>query len=304
MPPAAWLAVLRRTWSETSIDNIGLIAAGVAFYTFLSMLPMMGAVVLLYGLAADRAGVLEDVRQIAEFLPVEVASFIGEQLMYVLYSSGEAKGIGVVVSLGLAVFSARAAAGAIISALNVAYEEDEQRGFIWVNVVALAITLAGVGLGTMGLLSVAALGFLRDLLPTANPAMLMLGRTIGYLVVAVGVGAVAASLYRYGPSRRNAEWTWILPGAALFTLGWTALTLSFGLYVSNLGNYGATYGSLATVVIFLTWIYASSYVLLLGAELNCELEHQTARDSTVGAEKPLGARGAWAADHVAAAPER
>lgn len=299
MPRVAWIAVVKRTWREASIDNLSLVAAGVAFYTFLSLLPMMGAVILIYGLAADRAGVLEDVRQIAGFLPTDVAAFIGEQLMYVLYTSGEAKGVGLAVAIALAVFSARAAAGAIVAALNIAYEEEEKRGFIWVNAVALVITLAGVVLAVLGLLAVAVLGFLRHLLETTDPAILFLGRALGYLVIALCVGAVAGALFRYGPSRRHAEWKWIAPGAILFTVGWIGVTLGFGFYVSNLGNFGATYGSLATVVVVLTWIYVSSYLLLLGAELNCELEHQTARDSTVGTDKPLGARGAWAADHVA-----
>lgn len=297
--PRAWMQVLKRTWNEASTDNIGLVAAGVAFYVFLSLLPMMGAVVLLYGLAADRAGVIDDVRQIAEFLPMDVAAFVGEQLMYVLYSSEEAKGFGLALALILAIISARAAAGAIISALNIAYEEDEKRGFIWVNLTAVAITLGGVGLGTMGLLAVASLGFLRDLVPTENAALLFAGRAAGYITIAVAVGVITAALYRYGPSRKHAEWKWIAPGALLFMVGWVALTLGFGFYVAKLGNFGATYGSLAAVVIFLTWVYASSYVLLLGAELNCELEHQTVIDSTVGFAKPMGNRGAWAADHVA-----
>jgi membrane protein len=299
MPAAAWWAALKRTWSEASTDNIGLVAAGVAFYTFLSLLPIMGAVVLLYGLAADRAGVLDDVRDIAQFFPADVAAFIGEQLMYVLYTSEGTKGLSLLIALALGVFSARAAAVAVISALNIAYEEEEKRSFIRVNLVALAITAAGVSLGALGLLAVATLNFLRDLLPTANVVAIGVGKALGYAGVALGVGLVAASLFRWGPSRRHADWRWIMPGAGLFTFGWIALTAGFSLYVSRLGNFSATYGSLAAVVIFLTWIYASSYLLLLGAELNCELEHQTARDSTVGGTKPIGERGAWAADHVA-----
>lgn len=299
MPRAAWLAVLKRTWSESSTDNIALVAAGVAFYTFLSLFPMLGAVVLIYGLAADKAGVLEDVRQIAQFLPTDIAAFIGEQMMYVLHSSESSKGFGLIVALGLAVFSARAAAGSIVSALNIAYEEDEKRDFFKVNFASLSITMAGVALGACGLLAVAMLGFLRDLFPSADPIVLFASKASGYILFALVVGAVAALLFRYGPSRRRAEWKWIMPGAALFTLGWIGMTFGFSLYVTQISNYNATYGSLATVVIFLTWIYLSSYILLLGAELNCELEHQTMRDSTVGRDKPLGARGAWAADHVA-----
>lgn len=301
LPRAAWWAVLKRTWAEASNDNITLVSAGVAFYTFLSLLPLLGSVVLIYGLVSDRAEVIEDVRQIAGVLPVEIAAFIGEQLMYVVYSSEGTKGLGLLVALGLALFSARAAAGAIVSALNIAYEEDEKRSFIKVNLISLAITVSAVAIAAIGLLSVTALGLLRELMPAASPGFVLLGKVFGYIVVATAVGGVAAALFRFGPSRRHAEWKWIAPGALLFAVGWLALTLGFGFYVANLGKFTATYGSLAAVVIFLTWIYLSSYILLLGAELNCELEHQTARDSTVGGEeKPLGTRGAWAADHVAA----
>jgi membrane protein len=232
-------------------------------------------------------------------MPADAARLIGEQLLNVVQGSSGKKGLGLLLALAIALFGARNAAGSIITALNIAYEEEERRGFIKVNLVALAITGAAVITFVIGLLGVAALGFLHLALPSSSPVLAALSRVATYFALALLAAGAAATLYRYGPSRRNARWRWLTPGSLLFALGWVLLTLGFGFYVANFGNYGATYGSLGAVVVLLTWMYLSAYALLFGAELNSELEHQTARDTTSGPEQPLGQRGAWAADHVA-----
>jgi membrane protein len=137
-------------------------------------------------------------------------------------------------------------------------------------------------------------------MPGAGPIGLLFWQLLTYLLLAAVAAGAAATLYRYGPSREKAKWTWLTPGSVFFAVFWMLLTLGFGFYVSNFGSYGATYGSLSAVVVLLTWLYLSSYVLLFGAELNSEIEHQTAKDTTTGGEKPLGTRKAWSADHVAA----
>jgi membrane protein len=303
MPLSAWKAIVVRTAKEGSADNLGLIAAGVAFYTFLALVPLLGATVLTYGLLAEPQTVLGHMNSMMAMLPADVAKVIGEQLMNVVQTSGGKKGLGLLLALAIALFGARNAAGAIISALNIAYEEEEKRGFIKVTLLALAITATAVVVAVLGMLAAGALGFLHHLFPAANPVLLFLSKVLSYLVLALFAAAAAATLYRYGPSRDKARWVWLTPGSLLFAGAWVALTLGLGFYVANFGNYGATYGSLAAVVVLLTWIYLSSYALLFGAELNSELEHQTARDTTAGPERPLGERGAWAADHVAAGSE-
>ena len=150
----------------------------------------------------------------------------------------------------------------------------------------------------VAMVAVTALGFLQTLLPTLPAPLAVLGKVVAYLVLAAAGAAGAATLYRYGPDRRHARWTWLTPGSLLAALLWLLLTIGFGIYVANFGNYDATYGSLGTVIVLLTWMYLSSYILLFGAELNSELEHQTARDTT-RSRRPLGERGAWVADHVA-----
>lgn len=302
VPPVGWKDVLLRTWRESSADNVGIVAAGIAFYAFLALVPLLGATVLTYGLFTNIETVGKHAASLTSLMPADVARLIGEQLANVVQTSSGKKGLGILVALGVALFGARSAAGAVITALNIAYEEEERRGFIRVNLLALAMTAGAVLTVVLGMLGVASLGFLGKLLPSAHPLTLLLSRVLGYLGLALAAGAAATLLYRYGPSRRKACWRWVTPGSVLFAVAWVLLTLGFGFYVANFGNYGATYGSLGAVVVFLTWMYLSAYALLFGAELNSELEHQTARDTTPGPEKPLGARGAWAADNVADGP--
>jgi membrane protein len=298
MPFAGWKDVALRTGKEASKDNVGLVAAGVSFYGFLALLPLMGAIVLSYGLLADPKTVLDNMTAMTQVMPKDIAQLIGEQLLHVIQTSSEKKGLGVILALALAIFSARNGAAAVVTALNIAYEEEESRGFIKVNLLALSITAAAVVLAVLALLAVALVTQMEALLPT-SPLLAALLKMMSYIVLVGLAAGAAALLYRYGPSRDSARWDWLSPGSLLFAVGWVALTLGFGSYVANFGNYSATYGSLATVVILLTWLYLSSYLLVFGAELNSELEHQTQRDTTKGPEKLLGSRGAWSADHVA-----
>jgi|UPI000408144A membrane protein len=298
MPAGAWKDVLMRTWKESAADNVGLVAAGVSFYAFLALLPLLGAIVLTYGLVADPQTVTQNMAAMTRVMPTDIARFIGEQLMYVVQTSGGKKGLGVLVALALALFSARNGAAAIVTALNIAYEEEEKRGLVKVNLLALLITAGAVAMAVFALLSMTVLAYVEAWLPS-SPVLAMLSRLMSYLLLALAAAAAAATLYRFGPSRDRARWMWLTPGSLFFAAAWVLLTLGFGIYVANFGNYGATYGSLATVIILLTWLYLSSYILIFGAELNSELEHQTARDTTEGDERPLGQRNAWAADHVA-----
>lgn len=300
IPAAGWKEIVFRTWKEASKDNVSLVAAGVAFYGFLAMVPLLGATVLTYGLVASPHTVLQNVQSLTQTLPKDAAQLIGDQLLNVVKTSGGKKGLGLVVALAVALWGARNAAGSLIIALNIAYEEEEKRSFLKVTLLSLAITAGAVLLGLAGIAVVGIMGALEHLLPNMGPVGIILGKVLAYVVLAALAAAAAATLYRYGPSRSKAKWTWITPGSAFFAIGWVILTLGFGFYVSNFGNYNVTYGSLAGVIVLLTWLYLSSFILLLGAELNSEIEHQTARDTTAKpGEKPLGSRGAWSADHVA-----
>ena len=304
IPAPGWKEIAFRTWKESSKDNVSLVAAGVAFYGFLAMVPMIGATVLTYGLVASPTTVLHNVQSLATTLPQDVAKLVGDQLLNVVKTSGGKKGLGLFGALALALWGARNAAGSIVIALNIAYEEDEKRGFVKVTLLSLAITAAAVLLGLIGAAAIGVMAQLQGLLPSIGPVGVVLGKVLAYVVLAAVAAAAAATLYRYGPSRTRAKWKWITPGSLLFAIGWVVLTLGFGFYVSHFGKYNVTYGSLGAVIVLVTWLYLSSFILLFGAEFNSEIEHQTARDTTADrGDKPLGDRGAWSADHVADGPQ-
>ena len=294
-----WWNVLKRTWAEAGDDNIGLIAAGTAFYGFAAIVPLLASVVLIYGLVADTATVVANIRALFNVLPDDAARVIADQLATVVGTSEGKKGFGLVVALGIALYGGTKGASSIVTALNIAYEERETRGFIRLNLLAFAITAGAVVLALVAALSMAAFALLDSLIPGAPDIVLLAIRLVSYIVLAcLGVSA-AACLYRFGPNRHKAKWAWLTPGSLAATVVWMAATIGFGVYVSRFGNYGATYGSLSAVVILLTWLWLSAYVFLLGAELNSELEHQTTRDTTTVEAAPMGLRGAAVADTVA-----
>ena len=299
MPLQGWRDVLVRTWQEAGNDNVGLVAAGVAFYGFLALVPLLGATVLSYGLVAEPETVIRNVKALTQVMPTDAAQLIGDQLMNVVQTSATKKGLGVLLALAIALFGARNGAGAIITALNIAYEETEKRGFVKVNLLAIAVTAGAVFAAILAIVAMAAISALEDLLPATWGVVATLSKIASYLLLLLGGAGATTILYRYAPSRNEPRWIWLTPGSLLVALLWLMLTLGFGIYLANFGNYSATYGSLSAVVVLLTWLYLSSYILLFGAELNSEFEHQTARDTTEGVPAPLGQRGAWVADHVA-----
>ncbi len=268
-----WKRLAIATWTRASADNLGLISAGVAFYTFLALVPLLGATVLTYGLFATPGAVLRNVQSLTAVMPAEAAKLVGEQLLGVIATSTGKKGLGLAIALAVALFGARNAAGSVITALNIAYEEKETRSFFAFNLLALAMTAGGIVTAIVAMASFAALGSLDDLLPGLPGLVLWLGRILSYAALLAGGAAGAATLYRFAPDH-SARWRWISPGTLLASAGWILLSLGFSVYAANFGNYGKAYGSLATVVVLLTWVYLSAYLLLFGAELNAELERK------------------------------
>lgn len=302
MPRAAWRDILWRTWSETFSDNVGLIAAGVAFYSFLAFVPVLAAVVLSYGLFADPSTVAGHLRLLFELLPTDAAALIGEQLVEITRTAADKTGLGLAVALALAVYGGMNGAGAIITALNVAYDEEETRSIVKTTLLAMVITLGLVAVGIAAVVAIAALAVLEALIPAAPDWVLTLIRIIFWGTTGVVANAIVSAIYRYAPDRHHAKWKWVTPGSLLTTIGWLAMTFGFGLYVSNLANYNATYGALSAVVVLLMWLYLSAYILIVGAEFNAEIEHQTALDTTTGPPKEMGERGAYVADTIGAVP--
>jgi membrane protein len=232
-------------------------------------------------------------------LPSDVAFVIGDQLMNAVRASEKTKGLGILLAFVVATYGGTNGAASVITALNIAYEEKEKRSLFRFYLLAVSMTLCAVVVALSAIAATAALAYLQHLLPEAAPSLVIVGKVLGYLLLALLAAAVASVLYRFGPSREDAKWRWITPGSLFAALTWLLLTWAFGIYVGRFTNYHASYGSLGAVVALLSWMYLSAYAFIFGAELNSEIEHQTAKDSTTGSPEPMGTRGAWAADNVA-----
>jgi membrane protein len=276
-----WRDVLVRTWKEAGDDNVGLLAAGVAFYAFLAFVPLLAATVLVYGLAAEPETVAKHIRALFGMLPEDAAALIGDQLKSMTESPDSAKGWSLVVAVALAIYGASKGSGAIVTALNIAYEVKESRGFIKSTLLSLLMTVGALIVLVIAAAGISAMAWVEALFPGFPGWAHNLFQILFWTAAVVAVGFGLAALYRYAPNRPDAPWVWISPGSAAATLLWLAASLGFGLYVSNLGNYNATYGSLGGVVVFLTWLYLSAYIVLMGGEMNSELERQQAMEAWV-----------------------
>lgn len=302
IPPKGWLDIALRVKGELAGDHVGLIAAGVAFYALLAIFPAITALMALGGLVLEPAEVTAQLQTLTEMMPREAAQIILDQAVAVVGSKQGGLGFAFILGLLLAIYSASKGMGSLIEGLNVAYDEDESRGFIMKTVVTLALTaflIIGLLLGLLAALAVpAALNVIA--LPDWIETVLALSRWVMLAFMTVFGLSV---LYRYGPSRDNAEWKWLTPGAITACAIWIAASVGFSIYVSNFGSYNESFGSMAGVIILLMWLWISAFIVLLGAELNAEIEAQTAADTTVGPDEPMGARGAEKADNLGQSAE-
>jgi membrane protein len=294
VPPQGWLDVLMRTKQQLGEDNLTIVSAGVAFYGFVAVVPALIALVAIYGLIADPAQVASQVEALATVLPGEVLPLLREQMERIT-SNDNAAGIGAIVGVLLAIYSSANAMKALITGLNIAYDETEKRGFIKLSLVAIILTLGAIIGAALAVGLVAILPSILQRLNIPGGVELLLNLVRWPLLVGGFLGSLAV-LYRYGPSRNNAQWRWVTPGALVAAGLWLLGSLAFSIYVSKFASYDKTYGPLGAVVVFLMWLYISALTVLIGAELNAELERQTKRDTTEDPEKPMGTRGANAAD--------
>ncbi len=263
-----WWKVAKLTWSEAGEDNLSLIASGIAFNGFFALIPLLTAVVLSYGLFASPAQIAGHIAALAAALPQEAAAIIGDQLQNMVQSDRTATGFGLLFSLGILLFSALRGAAGIIIALNIVYGVSESRSFVRQTGVALTITIGLVVLFSLSSVAISVVNMLSNLLPDLGGAS-QSALQIGFWIAATAAGCmIIALIYAYAPNREESEWPWLTPGSFIATAVWFAATFGFSFYVRNFGSYNATYGALGAVIIFLTWLYLSAYILLLGAELN------------------------------------
>jgi membrane protein len=298
IPRPGWKAIASRVGSRISTDNISVIAAGVAFYAFLAIPSALTALVVLYGLIANPDDVQRQLASMGGLVPKEALDLVGRQLTAVTSTSNSTLGISLIIAVLIAIWGARSGMSTLISALNIANAEPEKRGFIRFQLAALALTAGAIVFAVLSLLLIAVLPAAIGFLPFGD-----FGKTVASVLrwpVLVGIVVVGlAAIYRYGPCRSEPRWRWVSWGAAVATILWLAGSALFSVYVGQFANYNKSYGSLGAVVALMMWLYLSAFVVLLGAVLNAEMEHQTARDTTTGPEEPMGQRGAKMADTVA-----
>ena len=299
-PPNAWWAIVKRVYVMVDFHNISLLAAGVAFFVFLAFVPLIASVVLLYGLIGDPQTVAQSIGLLDGLVPPEVLTILKDQLLAIVTSSKTAQGFGLLVALLVSVYGAMRAATAMMGALNIIYEEHETRNFFRRTAVAAAITFGMALVAVIGIVAMSLFAYVTGFLaPYLGDLATLLVQLATWVLAGALVSFTFAIFFRFAPDRRAAKWRWLSLGSVLSTLFWTGITLGFGFYAANFTNYNATYGSLAAVVIFLMWLFLSSFAVLLGAELNSEMERQTMIDSTVGPDRPIGSRGAVMADSIA-----
>jgi membrane protein len=301
VPVRGWRDILIRTKNEISSDNISIVAAGVAFYCFLAFVPALTALLGIYALVADPAQASQQIEQFASVLPHEILPLLKSQIER-LVSANQAAGVSAAIGIVLALYGSTSATKALIQGINIAYDEEEKRGFIRLQLVALALTAAAIVGAIIAIALVAVAPALLNHLHVSGGVETAV-KWARWPVLLAGYMAGLAILYRYGPSRNDAKWSWVSWGAAAATVLWLLGSAAFSLYVAKIGNYDKTYGSLGALVVFLMWLYLSAFVVLVGAELNSEMERQTERDTTRGGEKPLGQRAAHSADTVGPAQD-
>ena len=300
IPQSGWRDILLRTWRELGDDHVSLIAAAVAFYGLLALFPAIAALISIWALAFDPRQIEEQIGTFSALLPPDAAAIVKEQAHKVATAAGGLS-LGAAFGILLALYGAAKGMNALIEGLNIIYDEQEARGFIKLNLVALGLMLVVLVamIGAIGAIIVVPIVLNTiGLGPIAETLLRILRWPILFGVALI----VLAIIYRYGPSRTPARWRWVSWGAAVATAIWTLGSIAFSIYVQNFGSYNETYGSLGAVAILLMWFWLSAFIVLLGAELNSEMEHQTERDSTTGRPKPLGRRGAYVADHVGEVP--
>ena len=295
IPAKGWLQILKRGMAEAKTDQVPLLAAGVAFFAFLAIVPALIALVSLYGFFADPAQIATQVNSLAGALPDDVRKLLTDQITTVT-SQKSTLGIGAIIAILVALFSASGGMQNLMTAVNLAYDEEEKRGAIKKRLIALGLTLAAIVFMVIVLAVVAILPPLLERLLGGSGVvywLLLIGR---FVFLALLVAVALAVLYRVAPDRDAPKIRWVQIGAVMATILWLVASVGFSLYVNVLGNYAKTYGALAGIVVLLFWLWITAYAILLGAEINAETEQQTVKDTTRGPEQPLGQRDAVKAD--------
>jgi membrane protein len=297
IPAKGWKDIAWRVYEGIQNDRVLLVAAGVTFYALLALFPATAALVSLYGFFADPSTINEHLRLVSGFLPDGALEVIGDQVGRIA-SQKSTLGFTFIGTLALALWGANAGTKAIFDALNIIYKEREKRSFIGLTLQSLLFTLGAIALMLVALTAIVVVPVVLKLLGISGESGAALFSLLRWPLLYLLILFALACLYRYGPSRTQPQWRWVTWGSAIAGAIWIVGSLLLSWYVANFGTYNATYGSLGAVIGFMVWMWLSIIVVLLGAEINAEMEHQTAKDTTEGRRKPMGARGARMADEL------
>ena len=301
IPKKGWKDILLRVWDEQSKDNVSMLAAGVAYYALLAIFPAIAALVSIYGLVADPSTIESQLNQLGSLLPPDALSIVSDQARKVATAPSQGLGFGLIFGLLLTLWSASRGTNSLVSALNIAYGEKETRGFLMLAALSMGLTVAGLLFVILAMALIVAVPAAIAIIGLQDTPIGWIASLARWPILAATIMLALAVFYRYAPDRREPQWRWVTWGSGMATVVWLLGSLGFSVYVSNFGSYNETYGSVGAVVVLLLWFNLTSYVVLLGAELNAEIEHQTARDTTDRdgrPARPLGQRNAYVADTV------
>ncbi len=298
IPKKGWKEIALRVKDQFSKDHILIVSAGTAFFFFLAIFPTIAAALSIYGLIMDPVEVSQQMNQLGNILPNQARQVIGDILERQSGKSGSELGWSLVLSILISLWTSNIGTRALFNGLNITYNEKDQRGFLKLSGITLLVTIGGIIIGFIALAIVVAFpAFINNFgLPSTLETTIQLVR---WPVLALIVMTSLAIVYKVAPARSNPQFRWASWGAVVATLLWLIGSFLFNVYVSNFDTLDATYGSFAAVIILMLWFFLTAFIILLGAEINAEMEHQTSKDTTIGEDKPIGERGAYHADHVA-----
>lgn len=298
IPLKGWKEILLRVKNQINIDHVQIVAAGVAFYFFLALFPFISVGISLYGLVFDASQIQSHLNDIMAVLPSEAADTVSDIFNDILSKSETTLGWSLALSIALSLYSANKGTSSLFEGINIAYDETIERGFIWKTVLTLLFTLGFILVGLISLFVMLGLPVWVEWVN--NDTIETIVFWLRWPLLALLITFTLAVLYKVAPDRDNPEFTWVSWGSVIATLLWLGGSWGFSFYVENYAGYSEAYGNLAAVVILLMWFFLTSFIVLLGAEINSEMEHQTQKDTTTGPDEPMGDRGAFHADHVAA----
>ncbi|WP_222272299.1 YihY/virulence factor BrkB family protein [Modestobacter marinus] len=297
IPARGWVQIVKRAWAENNADNMPIIGAGVAFFAFLAVFPALIATISMYGLVASPESVSEQIESLSGQLPEEAQSLLADQLNSIVDNSGGALTVSLIISILAALWSASGGTGNLITAVNLAYDEVETRGFVKRKALALGLTLGAIVFVLITFALVAVVPAVLEMLPLGIFGT-VLAQVIRWVLLLGVVAGSLAVLYRVAPDRDAPRFAWVSLGSVVVTVIWAIVSLLFSIYVDNFGSYDKTYGAIAGVIVLMLWLYLTCFLVLLGAEINSEAEHQTAHDTTEGEPQPMGKRDATMADEL------